>query len=109
MVVAEGDLSEDPSDHAKRTLTYISVARRIVTFLIMVIAIGVVFTQFKGLENLGISLVASAGVATVILGIAAQATLGNIFAGLQIALTRPARIGDIIIYEGEYGSIENIW
>jgi len=51
---------------------------------------------------------ASAGIATVVVGIAAQSTLGNIIAGVQIALTKPVRIGDAVIIEGAYGFVEDI-
>ena len=89
-------------------LTYISVARRIVTFLVIIIGASVILSQFRSLEKLGISLLASAGVATVILGIAAQSTLGNIIAGIQIAITKPARIGDTVVFEDEWGYVEDI-
>ena len=103
-----GELDDYENLEAKRYLTYISVARRVITFIIIIIGIGVILSQFDSLQNLGISLMASAGVATVILGIAAQSTLGNIIAGLQIAITKPCRIGDSVIFEGEYGTVEDI-
>ena len=53
-------------------------------------------------------MLASAGVATVILGIAAQNTLGNIFAGLQIAITKPVRVGDTVIIKDDWGNVEEI-
>ncbi len=53
-------------------------------------------------------MLASAGLATIILGIAAQSTLGNIIAGVQIALTKPARIGDTVLIEGRWGYVEDI-
>lgn len=103
-----GDTSEEENTEARRMLTYISVARRIATFLVIIIGISIVLSQFRSLEKLGISLLASAGVATVILGIAAQSTLGNIIAGIQIALTKPARIGDTVIIEEDWGYVEDI-
>ena len=103
-----GDTSVEENTEARRMLTYISVARRIVTFLVIIIGASVILSQFRSLEKLGISLLASAGVATVILGIAAQSTLGNIIAGIQIALTKPARIGDTVVFEDEWGYVEDI-
>ncbi len=102
------DVSDEENMESRRTLTTISVARRVITFVVIVVGIGVVTSQFPTLQNLGVSLLASAGLATIILGIAAQPTLGNIMAGLQIAITKPARIGDSVIFEGEYGTIEEI-
>ncbi len=103
-----GDISDEENIESRRTLTSISVARRVITFVVVVVGIGVVAGQFPGLQNLGVSLLASAGLATILIGIAAQPTLGNIVAGLQIAITKPARIGDSVTFEGEYGTIEAI-
>ncbi len=103
-----GDISDEENMDSRRTLTSISVARRVISFVVVVVGLGIVAGQFPGLQNLGVSLLASAGLATIILGIAAQPTLGNIVAGLQLAITKPARIGDSVIFEGEYGTIEAI-
>ncbi|WP_121665747.1 mechanosensitive ion channel family protein [Mesonia aquimarina] len=111
MYVAEnkiGDTTDEENSEARRMLTYISVARRILTFVVIIIGASVILSQFRSLEKLGISLIASAGVATVILGIAAQSTLGNIIAGIQIAITKPARIGDTIIIDEDWGYVEDI-
>lgn len=109
--VAENKIvSVDAEEHedARMKLTYISVARRIVTFVVIIVAASIILSQFRSLEKLGISMLASAGLATVILGIAAQSTLGNIIAGIQIAITRPARIGDVVIMDDEWGYVEDI-
>ena len=103
-----GDITDEENLESRRMLTSISVARRVISFVVVAVGIGLVASQFPGLQNLGVSLMASAGLATIILGIAAQPTLGNIMAGLQIAITKPARIGDSVIFEGEYGTIEAI-
>ncbi|WBL27134.1 mechanosensitive ion channel family protein [Zunongwangia sp. HGR-M22] len=103
-----GDTSLEENTDARRMLTYISVARRVATFIVIIVGASIVLSQFRSLEKLGISLLASAGVATVILGIAAQSTLGNIIAGIQIAITKPARIGDTVIIEDNWGYVEDI-
>lgn len=103
-----GDITNEENLESKRYLTMISVARKVIAFVVIVLGIGAVVSQFPSLQNLGLSLFASAGIATVILGIAAQATLGNIIAGLQIAFTKPVRIGDWVLFEGEYGAVEDI-
>jgi small-conductance mechanosensitive channel len=59
-------------------------------------------------RNLGASLLASAGIAGLVVGIAARPILGNLLAGLQIALTQPIRIDDVVVVEGEWGRIEEI-
>lgn len=103
-----GDISEEENEEARKLLTYISVGRRIVTFLIVIIGGYFIISQFRALEKVGISILASAGVATVILGIAAQNTVGNIFAGLQIAITRPVKVGDTVIIKDDWGHVEEI-
>ena len=102
------ELSGDEKNQQQRWLTYLSVGRRVLVFLLFLVAVGVIVTQFEPLRTLGISLMASAGLATVILGIAAQPVLGNIVAGLQIALSRPVRIGDSVVYEGDWGYVEDV-
>lgn len=102
------ELSTGDGSHQQQWLTYLSVGRRVLLFVVFLLGAGIVLSQFQALETLGISLMASAGVATVILGIAAQPVLGNIVASLQIALTKPVRIGDSVLYEGHWGYVEDI-
>ncbi|MCP9200083.1 mechanosensitive ion channel family protein [Gramella sp. GC03-9] len=103
-----GDLNQEENAQAKKLMTYISVGRRIFIFAIVIIGAAIIFSQFPSLEQLGISLMASAGIATVLFGIAAQSTLGNIIAGVQIAITKPAKIGDAVIIDDSYGFVEDI-
>lgn len=103
-----GDTNPEENSESRQMLTYVSVARRVVTFVVIIIGIAVVISQFRSLEKLGISLLASAGVLTVVLGVAAQSTLGNIIAGIQIALTSPAKIGDTVIINDDWGYVEDI-
>lgn len=102
------DTTKEENDESRTLMTYISVARRIITFLVIIIGLMIILSQFRSFQKLGISLLASAGVATVVLGIAAQSTLGNIIAGIQIAITKPARIGDTVIMNDEWGFVEDI-
>ncbi|BAO54201.1 mechanosensitive ion channel family protein [Nonlabens marinus] len=103
-----GDTNPEENSSARQMLTYVSVARRVVTFIIIIIGFIVIIGQFRSLEKLGISLLASAGVLTVVLGVAAQSTLGNIIAGVQIALTSPAKIGDTVYIDDEWCYVEDI-
>lgn len=89
-------------------LTKISVARRLLTMIAVFTVVGIVLVQFDLFDAVGYGLIASAGVSTVILGIAAQPILGNLLAGLQIALTQPVRIGDSVLFEGNWGRVESI-
>ncbi|WP_194851129.1 mechanosensitive ion channel family protein [Nonlabens antarcticus] len=103
-----GDTNLEENSGARQMLTYVSVARRVITFIIIIIGFFVIVGQFRSLEKLGVSLLASAGVLTVVLGVAAQSTLGNIIAGIQIALTSPAKIGDTIFIEDDWCYVEDI-
>ena len=103
-----GDVTSENSHESRQLFTYLSVARRILTFTVVIIGTSIILSQFRSMEKLGVSMLASAGLATIILGIAAQSTLGNIIAGVQIALTKPARIGDTVIIEDRWGYVEDI-
>ncbi|MFV8226029.1 mechanosensitive ion channel family protein [Christiangramia aquimixticola] len=103
-----GDISFEENKQSRKMLTYVSVGRRLFIFVIFIIAVSTIISQFPSLEKVGISLMASAGIATVIVGIAAQSTLGNIIAGVQIALTRPVKIGDAVIIKDTYGYVEDL-
>lgn len=93
---------------ARRVHTQITVVRRLLVFIVTVLAIGSFFLMFEQLRGLGLSLLASAGIAGVIIGFAAQKLLGNLLAGIQIALTQPIRLDDVVVVEGEWGWIEEI-
>ena len=101
-------LSSDGTNQTQHWLTYLSVGRRVLLFVVFLLGLGVVLGEFESFQSLGVSLMASAGVATVLLGIAAQPLLGNLVAGLQIALSKPLRIGDSVVYEGDWGYVEEI-
>ena len=103
-----GDINDEENEESKRMLTYVSVGRRIFIFIVFIAGGSIILSQFPGLQKLGISLMASAGIATVIIGIAAQGTLGNIIAGVQIALTKPVRIGDSVIIKDHFGYVEDL-
>jgi small-conductance mechanosensitive channel len=102
------DLGGDDQMQARKALTYISVARRVFVFIALLLGVGFALSQFRGFETFGMSLLASAGVISVIVGVAAQGVLGNIMAGVQVALTQPVRIGDNVFFEDQWGYIESI-
>jgi hypothetical protein len=89
-----------------RTRTY--VLRRVIVIGITVFALSVMLMTFPAIRNVGLSLFASAGVAGLAIGMAARPMLSNIIAGIQIALTVPISIDDVVIVEGEWGWIEEI-
>lgn len=89
--------------------TQLTLVRRIVTTVLAVATAAVAMVLlFPGLRTLGTSLLASAGVIGIIAGVAAQSTLGNLMAGLQIAFGDSVKIGDTVVVEGEQGTVEEI-
>lgn len=93
---------------ARARTTKIILLRRVASGLLIVVAIGGVLLTFDTARSLGTSLLASAGIIGVIAGIAAQPTLGNLVAGIQLAVAEPFRIDDVVVVEGEWGNIEEI-
>ena len=104
-----GDIDDTRSLDERELYTSIYAIRRIIVLLMVGIAVVVVLSRLNLFDSLGMSLLASAGVLTVLLGIAGQAVLGNIMASLQIALAKPIRIGDSVLFEGEWAYVESIF
>ena len=103
-----GGWSESDGKDAQRRRTNLSVARRTIVFVVLLIGLAVAMAQFEAFRTVGASLLASAGVAGIILGVAAQGSLSNIMAGVQIALTQLIQIGDTIHYQESWGTVEDI-
>jgi small-conductance mechanosensitive channel len=93
---------------ARAVHTQIKVVRRLIIAIVVIIGIAAVLMTFEQIKSLGVSLLASAGVAGIVLGLAAQKTIGNFFTGIQIAITQPIRLDDSVVVEGEWGWIEEI-
>lgn len=100
----------DMSDNlaARRVQTQTGVLARVVIGVVLVIGFGAALMTFPDVRQIGASLLASAGLAGLVAGIAARPVLGNLIAGLQIALAQPLRLDDVVIIEGEWGRIEEI-
>ncbi len=88
--------------------TQLVVLNRIAGALIGFIAAAVFLSQFASVRQLGVSLLASAGVVGVVFGFAAQRSLGTLLQGIQLSIAQPIRIGDAIFMEGEFGRVEQI-
>lgn len=98
------------TDHVrmKSLHTKLHITKNIATFIIIIITIAAILMSFSSVRNIGISLLASAGFLTAIIGLSAQKTLFGMFSSLQIALTQPIKIGDIVVIEKESGIVEQI-
>ncbi|QWT21941.1 mechanosensitive ion channel family protein [Bacillus sp. NP157] len=93
---------------ARRLQTQVRVLSRTAMVVLVVLGIGVALMTFPSVRQFGASLLASAGIAGLAVGLAAKPVLGNLIAGIQIALTQPIRIDDVVIVEGEWGKVEEI-
>ncbi len=93
---------------ARRLNTQLYMIQRVVTVAIILVALAAIMMSFAKVRQVGVSLLASAGVIGIILGFAAQKTLGTLFAGIQIAIAQPIRLDDVVIVENEWGRIEEI-
>jgi len=93
---------------ARKHLTQVRVLRRVAGTLVVIITIAAALMTFESVKTYGVSLIASAGAAGLIVGLAARPLLTNLFAGIQIAITQPIRIGDAVIVENEWGWVEEI-
>jgi len=93
---------------ARRLRTQTLIMRRLVIALIVVIAIGASLFTFDAVRALGTSILASAGIISVVAGLAAQSVLSNMFAGIQLVFSNALRVDDVIVAEGEWGRVEEI-
>jgi small-conductance mechanosensitive channel len=93
---------------ARGVKTLVMVLRRVAGAVVILIGGALVLFQFEGMRALGTSLLASAGVAGIVVGLAAQRSLSTLLAGIQLSITQPVRVGDVVIVEGEWGTVEEI-
>src|SRR5579862_9380491 len=93
---------------ARKHQTQIRVLVRVLDTVIVLITVGFALMTFDAVRQYGVSLFASAGVAGVVFGLAAQPVLSNLIAGVQLALTQPIRLEDAVTVQNEYGWIEEI-
>jgi small-conductance mechanosensitive channel len=82
--------------------------QRIANVIIIITTFSILLMTFRQVKEIGSALLASAGVAGIVLGFAAQKSLGTLFAGIQIAISQPVRIDDTVVVEGQFGTIGEI-
>jgi len=106
--VSQKELKAAGNYAGRALVTRVSVLRKIVLVIITVFSLAAVLMTFDEVRDVGRSILASAGIAGIVLGFAAQRSLGGLLAGLQIAVTQPVRIGDQVMIEDQVGSVEEI-
>ncbi|MFI6519535.1 mechanosensitive ion channel family protein [Spirillospora sp. NPDC050679] len=98
----------DRNRRARRARTQMLLVRRITAAVIVVLAVGAALFTFPQVRALGAGLLASAGVAGLVVGVAARPALGNLFAGLQLAFSDALRLDDVVVVEGQWGRVEEL-
>lgn len=102
------DTEKDDNLKERRAITQIIFIRKIAIVTVVIIGAAIILLSFDGVRKYGATILTSAGVAGVIIGFAAQKTLANLLAGIQIAFTQPIRLDDAVVVEDEWGWVEEI-
>jgi small-conductance mechanosensitive channel len=108
MILMQHDMDAEDNLEARRIYTQIRVIERLLAVAVFVMGFSLALMSFDRMRQIGVSLMASAGVLGIIIGFAAQTSIATVLAGLQIAITQPIRLDDVVIVEGEWGRIEEI-
>lgn len=98
----------DADRQRRRVRTQVTTVRRLVIAIVVLFGLAAALMTFPAFANIGTTLFASAGVLSVVAGLAAQTSLGSVFAGMQIAFSDAIRVGDVVVLEDEWGRIEEI-
>lgn len=108
LVLMRADISADDNLVARRRRTRTGILHRIAVFVVVVVTFCMMLMSIPSVRTIGVTLIASAGLAALAVGAAAQPALKNLIAGLQMAFTEPVRIDDVVVVDGEWGRIEDI-
>ena len=108
LAVVRYDVAVPDNRNARRAQTQILIVRRLVVVIVVIVGFASVLLTFPGVQALGTSVLASAGVVSIIAGLAAQSTLSNVFAGVQLAFSDAIRVDDVVVVNTEWGRIEEI-
>jgi small-conductance mechanosensitive channel len=93
---------------SRETATRLRFVRRVIYSVILLAGLAIALSQFRGVDQVAASLLASGVVAAAIIGFAARQTLANTVAGVMLAITQPLRVGDWVTFEGHYGVVEDV-
>jgi small-conductance mechanosensitive channel len=102
------DLNKTDSLKERKIRTQMQFIRKMLTTLIIFITVAIILLSFDNVRKIGAGLLTGVGIGGIIIGFAAQKSLGNLLAGFQIAFTQPIRIDDVLVVEGEWGRVEDI-
>lgn len=108
MVLSRYDITTTESLSQRSISTQVRMFGRVLHVVIAVVAAAMMLMSFNSLREFGVSILASAGIAGLVIGFAAQRSIATLLAGVHIALTQPIRLGDAVVAEGEFGNVEEI-
>ena len=108
VVLTRYDTDTKDNRRLRRLKTQIILGRRVAVALVITVTVACVLLTIDEVRALGAGLLASAGLLSIVAGLAVQSTLGNVFAGLQLAFTDAIRVDDVVVVEGQWGKIEEI-
>ncbi|GAB3738694.1 mechanosensitive ion channel family protein [Spirosoma lituiforme] len=108
LLIRQYDTVQDVNLSHRKFVTQVRFFRRVLTAAIIIISASLLLISFQGSRKVGLSVLTSAGVVSVLIGFAAQKTLANLMAGIQIAFNQQIRLGDAVVVEKEWGRIEEI-
>ena len=108
VVLSRYDILDTGNLRARKIHTQIQMIRKVLTAVLTVLAVGYILMRFDQFRRLGTGILASAGLASLIIGLAAQKIFANFLAGIQIAFTQPIRLDDVVVVENEWGRISEM-
>jgi small-conductance mechanosensitive channel len=94
--------------NVRKARTQITVLRRLIMAAVIMVGVGAILMTFPAIRIMGQGVLASAGLISIVAGLAAQSTLTNVFAGIQLTLTNSMRVGDVVSVDGESGTVGEI-
>ncbi len=107
-LLSRHDVTVSDNLQARKVYTQIQVLEKVLLTVVAIASVSFMLMTFEGIRQVGVSLLASAGIAGIIIGLAAQKSIATLLAGIQIAITQPIRLDDVVIVENEWGRVEEI-
>lgn len=102
------DINKENNLRERKIRTQIVFIRKLLITILILLTLAAILLSFDSMRKIGAGLLTGVGVGGIIIGFAAQKSLGNLLAGLQIAFTQPIRMDDVLVVEGEWGKVEEI-
>lgn len=107
-LIHQYDTTKDANLAQRKFVTQVRFVRRLLVLIVLVLGGSLLLVSFQGSRKVGLSVLTSAGVVSVLIGFAAQKTLANLLAGIQIAFNQQIRLDDVVVVEKELGRVEEI-